>query len=798
MKKHIYILLFSLFLSGFLKAQSIKGMVTDEKYQPVDQASVSLLRKSDSSLIKMELTVNGHFHFDQLQSGVYYISVSHIGYLDARSAIISVDGTAQVITDLMLKKGVATLRSVAVVGRKSLVELKPDKTVLNIAGSVNSIGADALELLRKSPGVQVDKDDQLSLNGKNGVQVYIDNRPSPLRGQELAAYLKSLPSGQIERIELISNPPASFEASGSGGIINIRLKQQTASGWNGVVSGGWAIGARPRYDGGLSLNYRNQKISFYSQYNYAATTSLADFHLNRMVADTVFDQTARIRSENSMHAYKAGIDVAIDRKQSIGLSLHGNIADPEIYNRNRTPIYSFTTGNTKTILLSANDTRQHNRQDGLNLNYQYRDSSGQQLSVSGDYAYYSLESSQWQPNSFLDPTTGVVQSQRTYFIESPTVISIYTVKADYERPFAKGKLGIGLKSGFVRSDNEFRQYQVTTVGKEFDATNSSRFLYKENVQAGYLQYGRTGQQLAMQLGVRMELTNTEAAAVHRQYLDLFPNLALTFFPKSPNRFTLSYQRRIDRPVYKDLNPFEYRINEYTFHKGNTALRPQYSQTLSLSYQLLNRVQTSLSYSRVKDVFGQVVDTASGLKGYLSTRNLASQDNISLVFSYPFQYKRYSLFANMNTNYSLYRGDFGKGRTLQQEILSVSVFMQHSIRFNGGWAAELSGFYQSPSIWQGSLKTGSIWSADAGVQKQLFYGKATIKMSVTDLFRTLAWSANGKFAGQTTNVNGSQDSRQFKVGFTYRFGNASSKAGRAGSGSAEEETKRVQGSGGLLH
>lgn len=798
MKKHIYILLFSSFFSFLGKAQSITGLVTDEHHQPVDKASAALYRKADSTLIKMELTDMGRYHFTNIQNGQYFVSVSHIGYAAANTPVFSIEGSAFSLPDLELKKSSAALQSVVVVARKSIVEVKADKTVMNVSGSVNSIGSDALELLRKSPGVQVDKDDQISLNGKNGVQVYIDNRPSPLRGQELAAYLKSLPSGQIERIELIANPPANYDASGTGGIIQIRLKQNKASGWNGSVSGGWAMGARPRYDGGLSLNYRNRKISVFSQYNYAATTSLADFHLTRVVADTVFDQSTKIRSTNYSHAYKAGIDVAINAKQSVGLTLHGNIADPELYNRNRTPIFSNTTGMTRTILLSGNDTRQHNRQDGLNLNYQYRDSSGQQLMVAGDYAYYSLATSQWQPNSFLDPETGAVQAQKTYFIESPTVISIYTLKADYERPFAKGKLAIGLKSGYVHSDNRFTQYQVTSTGKEYDENNSSRFLYKEAVQAAYLNYNRSWQQVAIQAGLRTELTNTEAAKVHNQYLDLFPNLSLTIFPKTVNSVTIAYQRRIDRPVYKELNPFEYRINEYTFHKGNTALRPQYSQTISLSYQLLKRIQTNLSYSRVKDVFGQIVDTASGLKGYLSTRNLTSQDNIALVLSYPFQYKRYSLFANVNTNYSYYKGDFGKGRTLEQKILSVNIFSQHSIRFNGGWAAEVSGFYQSPSIWQGSLRTGSIWSVDAGIQKQLFEGKATLKMSVADLFRTLAWSANGNFAGQSTRVNGSQDSRQFKVGFTYRFGNKSAKSGRAGSSSAEEETRRVQSSGGLLH
>src|SRR6185295_14680936 len=167
----------------------------------------------------------------------------------------------------MVKKE-KSLQGVTVTSEKPMVEVKADKTIVNVEGTMNAVGNDAMELLRKSPGVTVDKDDNINLAGKNGVQIYIDGKPSPLTGTDLTSYLKSMQSAQIESIEIITNPSAKYEAAGNAGIINIRLKKNKAFGTNGSVSAGFNQGVYPKYNAGFSLNYRNNKFNIFGNYNY--------------------------------------------------------------------------------------------------------------------------------------------------------------------------------------------------------------------------------------------------------------------------------------------------------------------------------------------------------------------------------------------------------------------------------------------------------------------------------------------------------------------------------------------------
>lgn len=220
--------------------------------------------------------------------------------------------------------------------------------------------------------------------------------------------------------------------------------------------------------------------------------------------------------------------------------------------------------------------------------------------------------------------------------------------------------------------------------------------------------------------------------------------------------------------------------------------------MSLTHTYKFKLNTTLSYSHVKDIFGQLLDTAPGVKGYMVTGNISSQDVANLNVSYPFQYKNYSLFANVNGSYSRYKSDFGTNRNLNLDSWVFTFFAQNSYCFGKGFSAEISGFYASPAIWHASLKAGSIWSVDAGLQKQLWNGKATIKASVADVFKTMKWNAESKFDVQLLTASGSSDSRQVKLNFSYRFGNQKLKAARQYKTGLEEETNRTQSSGGLGH
>ena len=262
------------------------------------------------------------------------------------------------------------------------------------------------------------------------------------------------------------------------------------------------------------------------------------------------------------------------------------------------------------------------------------------------------------------------------------------------------------------------------------------------------------------------------------------------------QWSLTYSRRIDRPAYQDLNPFEFKLDEYTFQKGNINLRPQYTNSFGITHTYKYKLNINLNYSHVTDMFTQLIDTAEKSKAFISKKNLATQDIASLTASYPFQYKAYSLFTNISTNYSIYHADFGEGRKVDLDAFGFNFFAQNSLKFAKTWTAELSGFYNAPTIYQGSFKGRALYSIDAGLQKQVMKGKATIKASVSDLFHTMRFRATSDFAGQSTMFTSRWESRQFKLNFNFRFGNNGVKPARQRSGGADDELKRTQQSSGM--
>jgi len=286
------------------------------------------------------------------------------------------------------------------------------------------------------------------------------------------------------------------------------------------------------------------------------------------------------------------------------------------------------------------------------------------------------------------------------------------------------------------------------------------------------------------------------SAYPRHYTDFFPSASVTWNQKPKQQWTLSYGRRLDRPDYQDLNPFVFKTDDYSFSKGNTQLRPQYANNLGLTYTYDYKLTVGLNYSHVSGLFANLPDTTDRSKTVVTKVNLASQDIIGLNISYSLQYKWYSFFVNANGHYALYQANFGVGRTIDLNVFNTSIYSQHIFRLGSGWTASVAEYYSSPNIWQATLQVRSLWGIDAGLQKTLFSGNATIKASVSDIFNKMGFSAISNFAGQSIYTAGTYESRQLKLYFTYRLGNKQVRAvGRHESG-AEDENKRVsQGSGG---
>ncbi len=819
MRKLIALVLFVTVVSFSVEAQKISGTVIDEMGKNIENSTAALLHAKDSSVIKLVVTdASGQFSF-QAGSGSYLISGSHVGHATTYTKVFDMPGSGDVdLGTITLSKLPADLKAVTVSSKKNIVEVSAGKMVLNVEGTINATGSTAMDLLRKSPGVMADKDDNLSLAGKNGVRIYVDGKPTPLTGADLANYLKSVQSSQIEAIEIITNPSAKYDAAGNAGIINIRLKKNKSFGTNGSVNAGYNIGVYPKYNAGFTFNHRNKGVNIFGNYNYNDTKQYIDFNLYRSVLDTVFDNTTLLTIKNKSHGFKTGADLFINDKNTIGILVSGNISDNSFNNYSRTPIIYKPTGVVDRMLVSNNSNKMQQNNANFNLNYRFADTAGHELTIDADYGVFRNDGNQLQPNYYYNPSGNVLLNQSFYRFISPTDIDIYTLKADYEQNFKKGKLGIGAKTAFVNTRNNFQRFNVQQLDpeqKQLDLSRSNQFDYRENINAVYVNYNKQLKAVVLQLGVRMENTTTTGDSYglnadgsvnkankqgfERKYTNFFPNVALTFNKNPENQWGLSYSRRIDRPAYQDLNPFEFKLDEYSFLKGNTSLRPQYTNIVTLSNTYKNKLNTSLSYSRVADVFTQLADTTENSKSFITRKNLATQDVVALNISYPFTYKTYSAFMNFSGNYSKYKADFGGGsRIVDISATSFNLYMQHSMKFGKkqDWTAEISGWYNSPFIWEGSFKSKTMWTLDAGIQKLILNGKGSFKVSVADIFFGMKYSGESNFGSQRIIASGTFESRQFKTSLSWKFGSNTVKASRDRKDAAEEEKKRTKPSGGL--
>lgn len=810
----------TLFFAFTSKAQQITGTVKDEQGKGVEKATISLLLKKDSSVVKLSVSgTAGKYSFSSIPEGEYFVSTSFVGYVPMRSPLFKVSANENVtVPDILLERATSSMAGVTITSKKPLVEVKADKTVLNVEGTINATGSDALELLRKSPGVLVDKDENISLSGKNGVKIYIDGKPSPLTGTDLSNYLKSIQSSQVESIELITNPSAKYDAAGNAGIINIKFKKNKAFGTNGSINAGYNIGTYPTYNAGININNRNKIVNLFGNYNYSNTKSEMIFDMYRTIGDTAFESKRIGPNESKGHNFKAGADFYFDKKNTFGVLVNGNFSKGNMDGNNTNNIIYKPT-NTLDRILRANNTNDLDRKNvNFNLNYRYVDTAGHELTMDLDYGLFRLNSNQLQPNYYYAPDGITLTNKTIYRFLSPSTIDLYTFKTDYEQNFKKGKLGVGAKFSVVSTDNNFKRYDVQQLApnevKTLDIPKSNEFDYKENINAVYVNYNRQLKGKMIQFGVRMENTvssgnsfglNTDGSvntgskqSFKRNYTDLFPSAAITFNKNPMNQWGLSYSRRIDRPAYQDLNPFEFKLDEYSYQKGNVDLRPQYTNVFSLTNTYKYKLTTSLTYSHINDMFAQLVDTTEKSKSYITKKNLAQSDVFAVNISYPFMYKTYTAFVNLSGNYSHYKSDFGGGnRVVNLQSASFNIYMQHSYKFGKkkDWTAEVSGWYNSPSVWQGFFKSKAMWTVDAGMQKLIFKGKGTFKLSVSDIFYSMKFDGHSDFAGQYTRASGTFGSRQLKASLVWRFGSSTVKAARQRKDASEEEKKRTQASGG---
>ncbi|HEY0177168.1 MAG TPA: TonB-dependent receptor, partial [Pedobacter sp.] len=647
----------------------IKGKVMDEQKKPASYATISLLRATDSTLVKKTLTTtDGDFIFEELLSGAYLISVEWIGYKRSVSNVLKINQAQQVNTAeaIILFPDPQQLNTVNVIRKKPAVETKNGKVILNVASSIIASGNTAMEILSKAPGVTVDREGHISLRGRNGVNVMINGKLTYLSSEQLAVLLRSTDGNTIETIELMSNPPSKYDASGSAGLINIRLKKSSSYGTNGSLTAGAGYGKFYKTNGGITLNHRTKYLNIFGNYNYVNAKDYQDLDLRRSSTSgdetTFFDQQGRDITLMKNNSYRAGMDYYINDKNTLGFLFNGYTNNNTTNNSNKTLIGHQLSGIDSSIV-AANPGKSQYSNQSYNLNYKsVLDTSGQEFSADADYSRFQSNNQIVYNNYFYDNAGVSFKDPLIYRNASPSTVKIWSGKIDYTYPFnAKMKLETGIKSSYVHTDNDFQFENLQSDNWENDISRSNRFIYKEYVNAAYANLSKEFKNTSVQVGLRTEITSSEGNSpttqnvVKRNYTDLFPNLSVSQKLSDQHDLGFSYNRRIDRPDYQSLNPFLYFNDLYTYSQGNPLLNPQYTNSFELTYGYKKTFNATLGYSRTKDVITTTLITDTVSKTILiKEQNLADQHTFNLNMSMPFTIIKW---WNTTNNATLYYTSF---------------------------------------------------------------------------------------------------------------------------------------------
>lgn len=813
MKNLLLPLLLLVFSSLSAQQATIKGTVQDGDKKAVGYANVLLLRAADSSLVKGALSEeSGAFLFDGIEAGKYKIAASMVGYARIMSPEINItaaSGPVQV-APLVLMQNSTALNEVVVEGQRPLIEQHLDKTVLNVENSIASAGNTALEVLEKAPGVTVDQNDNISMRGRGGVIVMIDGKQVPMTGSELANVLRGLSANSVEKIELITNPSAKYDAAGNSGIIDIKLKRDKSLGTNGNISTSFGHGEKFKTNQGLQLNHRAKKLNLFGNYNYVFRDDYTqlDIYRNFLAEDKsitgTYDQRNRFDFQFETHNARVGADYFITPKTIVGVVGSGYLTDINRKNRN----YADGRDNMGAIdsTFITNATAGHDRCNyGINLNFKHTiDTTGKELSADVDYITYGNTDFQNFDTKTYTPEGALKRSPELLYGTLDGELTIQSAKVDYAQPLTKinGRLEAGIKSSLVSADNNLEFYDRTNGGNVFDTEKSNHFLYDENINAAYLNASRTGEKISVQLGLRLENTiakgeqlaevvDEDDRSFDNNYTQLFPSAFVGYTLSKKHNLGLSLSRRINRPSYNQLNPFKNYLDPSTYSSGNPYLNPETSYAFEFTHTFDQRIVTKLSYSYTSDVIVQVLQPeVPGSKIVKqSFENLPRFDYYAMTVTVPFSIGNWFNSTNNGTLfYSLYRGNLAN-TNLRNGQPSFNINSNNSVNFGKGWSAELVGVYRAAEAY-GFMDVEPIWFASTGVQKQLWDKKASLKLNVSDVFFTNKTTGTTFTNTYTETFNQSRDSRVATLSFNYRFGKQQVAPARRRTGGAEEEKSRA--------
>ena len=766
---------------------TIKGKLVSKDNEPIPFATVALLKAKDSSIVKGNFTADdGSFEFEKIMNGCYKIKAIVIGMETTYSPVIEITTADNIVLEnLVIQKSGVDLQSVDIVAIKPLVEFKNGNIILNVENSTIAAGNSAYELLKKAPGVSIDNNNNIAIQGKQGVKIMIDGRMQQLSKDQLMNLLQSMPAEGISTIDIMKNPSVKFDAEGTAGIINIKTKKAKLMGFNGNINAGISRGELWSGNGGVALNYKGDKYAVTSGFNVVARNRQQTVYINRKINTTgdylIFDQNLINYQKKYFGDYKLGVDWFVSDKTTIGVMLDGGLGSPNDKGKNTTTILGNNTVGFNS-LESLNSEKNNFNNNNLNLNFTHKlDTLGAEMDASFNYTKYQEKGNNVYGNYFYDalkqPVSGMYPN--VYRNGLNTDINMYIGAFNYKKPLAKKTiLETGLKYSGVNTDNSLLFERKDTLGDAYynDTKYSNHFLYTEKVGAAYVNFQKEINKLSMQLGLRAEYTNaigfnkTIDSKIIREYLQLFPNVSFDYKASENHALQFSYSRRINRPDYFQLNPFKFYIDQYTSEQGNPFLNPETSHNLNLTYSFKGAIYNTLSYSRTNNTMIELTEQDDATKeSTQTTKNINGQYMFAYnLYAYIPVKKFYVAQLDFNLWYQAFEGSI-KGVAFNTSSPGIQGSLTNEFILPKDFSIELS--VQA----QGAMQYGIYMlkpqsNVDVGIKKNFFKNKLSIKINASDVFRAQITRANVNFDNQHIIFKQYNDLRRVRITLTYNFGN----------------------------
>ena len=783
----------------------ISGTVNLDSGQPLPFANVLLLSAADSSLVKGEVSGNdGSYVLEGIAPGDYLLMTSMVGYLETYSMPFKLKAQSgkKEMDALVLRENVAQLDAVEVVAKKALFEQKIDRLVVNVEGSITSAGATALEVLERSPGVVVNRQNSsISLAGKDGVIVMINGKINRMPLAAVVQMLEGMPSGNIEKIELITTPPANFDAEGNAGFINIVLKETSDQGLNGSYTFSGGYGKGDVSSAGINFNYRKNKINVYGDYSFSRRAQEQIFAFDRQVlleGRTIRTDTRSMRDPvQRNHNARLGLDVDLSKKTVLGLLLSGYDNRWSMDAVNKTRILS--NGTLDTLLTITNDEVNHWKHFGGNLNLQHTFASGEVLTFDADYLRYDNENPTNYLNSYSDGSDNLLFEERT-FSGKVTPIKVGVGKLDFNKRFSeKLNMEAGVKGTLSRFDNDVTVSRFDGGFEVNDPSLTAEYRLEEDIAAAYTAFDvKLDEKSDLKLGLRYEYTNSnlgtveEANIVDRQYGNLFPSFFLSRKFSENHSANLSYSRRITRPTFNDMAPFVIFMDPYTFFSGNAALQPSISNNVKLDYRFktaLISIQYTVEDSAIARFQSRVIEGTN--QQLIRAENMKNRKTAALTIAFPWDVTSWwrmqnNIIGNWQEANTYFDDDLVRVSTKNFQLVWINNFTLPK-----DFTVELMGFYNSKALF-GIMEALPMGAVNFGVQKKFKGNSGTLRFGIDDVFNTLRIRSNGNYPEYNLVSQAEIDfsQRTFKLTYSRNFGDKKLKDARQRDTGSEEERRRV--------